>query len=310
MLDLRRMMLLNDLAELGTVTAVAERRCITSSAVSQQLRVLERETGAILFRRDGRTLSLTRSGHVLVEHVRRVMGAVDEALSAVAATQGAVSGQIAVASFNMGVSLLAAPMIQHLRASEPDLQIQVQQSTSAGAVRLLRQGEVDIALTCRYDFGADEPWGGLTGEHLLHEPLVLMAPSHLHLRIRGRGLGALADTPWVTSQRDSGLDTAVIRAGQAGGFVPQVKHRVIGAPNVCDLAATEVAAAVVPRLAVPAHLEGLIVDGLDLGGRTFSAVVREGRQRDPNISSILRVLRVIAADIAPGLHTGRLAIAS
>lgn len=41
MLDLRRMMLLNDLAELGTVTAVAERRCITSSAVSQQLRVLE-----------------------------------------------------------------------------------------------------------------------------------------------------------------------------------------------------------------------------------------------------------------------------
>jgi len=67
MLDLRRMMLLCDLADLGTVTAVADRRSITSSAVSQQLRVLEKETGAILFRRDGRTLSLTRSGNVLVE---------------------------------------------------------------------------------------------------------------------------------------------------------------------------------------------------------------------------------------------------
>ncbi len=56
MLDLRRMMLLSDLADLGSVTAVAERRSITSSAVSQQLRVLEEEAGAVLFRRDGRTL--------------------------------------------------------------------------------------------------------------------------------------------------------------------------------------------------------------------------------------------------------------
>ncbi len=78
MVDLRRMMLLADLADLGTVTAVAERRNITSSAVSQQLRVLEDEAGAILFRKDGRTLGLTRSGKVLVEHVRRVLGALAE----------------------------------------------------------------------------------------------------------------------------------------------------------------------------------------------------------------------------------------
>ncbi len=299
MIDLRRMMLLTDLADLGTVTAVAERRCITSSAVSQQLRVLEKETGAILFRRDGRTLSLTRSGHVLVEHVRLVLGAVDEAISAVAATRGTVSGQIAVASFNMGISMLAAPMMQRLRVAEPDLHLQIQQAPSQAAARLLRQGEVDIAITCRYDFDADESLTGLAAEHLLHEPLVLMAPSHLHLRVRGRGLGALADEPWVTGQRDSGLDHAVLRAGRSAGFTPQVKHRVIGAPNVCDLAATEAATALVPRRSVPAHLEQLIVDGLELGGRTISAVVREGRQRDPNIASILRTLHLIAEENTP-----------
>ncbi|BCJ47675.1 transcriptional regulator [Actinoplanes ianthinogenes] len=310
MLDLRRMMLLSDLADLGTVTAVAERRCITSSAVSQQLRVLEKETGAILFRRDGRTLTLTRSGHVLVEHVRRVLGAVDEALSAVAATRGSVAGQIAVASFNMGVSMLAAPTIQQLRIAEPDLQIHLQQAPSQAGVRLLRQGEVDIAITCRYDFDADDPWSGLAGDPLLHEPLVLMAPSHLHLRIRGRGLSALAGESWVTGPRDSRLDTAVERAGKSAGFIPEIKHRVIGAQNICDLAATEVGAAIVPRLSVPAHLEGLIVDGLHLGVRTISAVVREGRQRDPNIATILRTLRTIAAEIAPAPRADRLSIAS
>ena len=126
MLDLRRMTLLSDLADLGSVTAVAERRGITSSAVSQQLRVLEDEVDAILFRREGRTLGLTRSGHVLVEHVRRVLTAVDEAMSAVAATRDRTSGQIAIAAFNMGIPTLAAPLMQRLSVAEPDLRIAVQ----------------------------------------------------------------------------------------------------------------------------------------------------------------------------------------
>lgn len=304
MLDLRRMMLLSDLADLGSVTAVAERRSITSSAVSQQLRVLEEEAGATLFRRDGRTLGLTRSGQVLAEHVRRVLVAVDEAMSAVAETRDRVSGQVAIATFNMGIPTFAVPLMQRLSASEPDLRIQVQQETSSAAIRLLRQGEVDVALTCHYDFVGHEPPGGLTTVPLLFEPLVLLAPTHSHLRVRKHGLSALADGPWITGPQSSGLGVAVVRAGESAGFTPQVKHRVIGAQNICDLAATEVASAIVPRLSVPEKLEGLIVPGLDLGGRTISAVVRAGRQRDPNIALIVRTLHAIAEDALPERNSG------
>lgn len=296
MLDLRRMMLLADLADLGSVTAVAERRNITSSAVSQQLRVLEEEAGAILFRRDGRTLGLTRSGHVLAEHVRLVLVAVDQAMSAVAATRDRVAGSVAIATFNMGLPTLAAPMMQRLRVDSPDLRIQVQQENTPGALRLLRQGEVDVAITCQYEFVGQESMGGLADQTLMLEPLVLLAPSNAHLRIRKQGLAALADGPWVTGPRNSGLGLAVMRAGESAGFTPQVKHRLIGAQNICDLAATEIASAIVPRFSVPPKLEALIVPDLELGFRTISAVVRDGRQRDPNISLILRTLRTIAEE--------------
>ncbi|GJJ21887.1 LysR family transcriptional regulator [Mycolicibacterium mageritense] len=310
MLDLRRMMLLSDLADLGSVTAVAERRSITSSAVSQQLRVLEEEVGAILFRREGRTLGLTRSGQVLAEHVRRVLVAVDEAMSAVAETIDRVSGQVAIATFNMGIPTLAVPLMQRLSTDAPELRVQVQQETSSASIRLLRQGEIDIAITCHYDFiGHDSP-GGLNTVPLLFEPLVLLAPTHSHLRIRKQGLAALADGPWVTGPQNSGLGAAVMRAGESAGFTPQVKHRLIGAQNICDLAATEVASAIVPRLSVPAALEGLIVGGLDLGGRTISAVVRAGRQRDPNIALILRTLRAIADQALPEAPSEPLGVAS
>lgn len=310
MLDLRRMMLLADLADLGSVTAVAEHRNITSSAVSQQLRVLEDETGAVLFRRDGRTLGLTRSGKVLAEHARRVLAAVDEAMSAVAETRDRVAGQVAIATFNMGIPLLAVPLMQELSSQEPNLRVHVQQDTSTAALRLLRQSEVDMAITCRYDFLGPDPTGGLATVPLLFEPFVLLAPTQSHLRVRMHGLSALADEFWVTGPQNSGLDIAASHACESAGFAPQVKHRLIGAQNICELAATEVASAIVPRLSVPAKLEGLIVEGLALGGRTISAVVRAGRQSDPNISLILRTLQAIADRALAGQSTESLGVAS
>jgi DNA-binding transcriptional LysR family regulator len=310
MLDLRRMTLLSDLADLGSVTAVAERRGITSSAVSQQLRVLEDEVDAILFRREGRTLGLTRSGHVLVEHVRRVLTAVDEAMSAVAATRDRTSGQIAIAAFNMAIPTLAAPLMQRLSVAEPDLRIAVQQETSPDALRLLRQGELDVAITCHYDFLGEESLGGLSAEPLLFEPLVLLAPTQSHLRIRTGGLTALADGQWITGPQHSRLAAALMRTGERAGFTPQVKHRLVGAQNICDLAAAETASAIVPCFSVPRRLEGLVVEGVDLGGRTINAVVRAGRRNDPNVAVVLRTLHAIASEALPAGSGEPLSVAS
>jgi DNA-binding transcriptional LysR family regulator len=300
MLNLRRMLLLRDLADLGTVTAVAERRNVTASAISQQLRVLETETGTILFQQDGRTLGLTRAGEILVGHVRRVLAAIDEAESAVAAARdGGATGHVSIASFNMGIPMLVAPAVQRLGQRAAHLELEVQQTSSESALRLLRQGEVDIAIVLGYEFQRQPSLGGTVTEKLLDEPIVLLAPAEVHMRVRKYGFTALADQSWVTGPPSSGLAIALQQAADAAGFTPRVKHRVDGAQNICQLATTEVVLALVPRMAVPAQHEGLIVESLDFGVRTISAVVREGRRRDPNIRRVIRELHVIVADSIP-----------
>jgi DNA-binding transcriptional LysR family regulator len=299
MFDLRRMMLLCDLADLGTVTAVAERRNITASAVSQQLRVLEGEVGVTLFQRDGRALGLTRAGQVLVDHVRRVVDAIDEAVSAVAATRDGVAGNLIIASFNMGIPMLAAPVVSRIGKLESNLHVQIQQATGGVALRMLRRSELDVAITCRYQFDEQPSLSGLVEEKLLDEQLVLLAPAKYHGSIRNRGLTALADVPWATGEADSGLAIALQRAADSAGFIPKVKHRVHGAQNICVVAATEVVTAVVPRMAVPARLGRLIIDDIDLGVREICAVVREGRQRDPNIKLVLHELHKIVQETWP-----------
>ncbi|WP_072803574.1 LysR family transcriptional regulator [Rhodococcoides yunnanense] len=296
MLDIRRMMLLCDLADLGSVSAVAKRRDISSSAVSQQLRVLEHEADATLFHRDGRTLGLTRAGEVLVEHVRVIIAAVDEAASAVAATRAGTAGQVTIASFNMGISMLAAPVVSRLATRVPDLHIEIQQGSAESALRMLRRGELDIAITCRYEFESQSSSSALSEIALMDEPLVLLAPPNRHAGVRAHGSATLADLPWVTGLAGTGLSSVLQHRADSDAFTPKIKHRVIGAQNICMLAATEAAAAVVPKMAVPQHLEHFVVDGLDVGARAISAVVREGRQRDPNITLVLREMHAIVAD--------------
>src|SRR5919107_679070 len=73
MLDLRRLRLLRELHERGTIAAVADALQFTPSAVSQQLAMLERETGVTLLERAGRGVRLTDPALVLVEHATALL---------------------------------------------------------------------------------------------------------------------------------------------------------------------------------------------------------------------------------------------
>jgi DNA-binding transcriptional LysR family regulator len=103
----------------------------------------------------------------------------------------------------------------------------------------------------------------------------------------------------VAGAPTSGLGLALQGAADAAGFAPRVAHRVDGTQNICQLAATEAASAVVARMAVLPQLESLIVPGLELGVRTISTVVREGRRRDPALRRVIRELHDIAGDSWP-----------
>src|SRR6185436_1411560 len=67
MLELRRLRLLRELHQRGTIAAVADALQFTPSAVSQQLAMLEREAGVPLLERSGRGVRLTDAALVLVE---------------------------------------------------------------------------------------------------------------------------------------------------------------------------------------------------------------------------------------------------
>src|SRR5262245_25990971 len=116
MLDLRRLRLLRELHERGTIAAVADALQFTPSAVSQQLAVLERA---------GRGVRLTDPALVLVEHADALLERAALAEADLAAAAGGVVGRGRIAAFQSVALRIAIPAIEALRTSAPRLRCEL-----------------------------------------------------------------------------------------------------------------------------------------------------------------------------------------
>lgn len=74
------------IADVGTVTAAAEKLHISQPPLSRQLADLEDELGTRLFERRPRGMRLMPAGEVFVAHARQILAAVDAAVVAVRPT--------------------------------------------------------------------------------------------------------------------------------------------------------------------------------------------------------------------------------
>src|SRR5919109_1457634 len=115
MLDLRRLRLLRELNQRGTIAAVADAFQFTPSAVSQQLAMLEREAGVPLLERAGRGVRLTDAARVLVDHAGALLERAALAEADLAAAAGTVTGRGRIAGFESVALTLAIPAMEELR---------------------------------------------------------------------------------------------------------------------------------------------------------------------------------------------------
>jgi DNA-binding transcriptional LysR family regulator len=113
-MDVRRLELLRELAERGSITEVARATHRTPSAVSQQLRVLEREAGLPLTEKAGRGIVLTDAGRALARSAVDVAVALERADSLWAEFRHDPTGEVSLATFPTGGQMLLPGVLHRL----------------------------------------------------------------------------------------------------------------------------------------------------------------------------------------------------
>lgn len=309
MLNVHRLTVLHAVVVHGSLTAAARELSYTPSAVSQHIAALERETGAPLLERIGRSVRPTPAGALLAGFAGDILDRLTEAEAALAALTDGRSGRLRLATFGSAGTGLVPPAVARFRQRHPNVDIQLTLAEQPDALAALRGDAVDLAVVIldleRVGSPPDPvPAGdGLHWHPLLLDPYFVLAPTgHPLADLPEVPLRRLADERLVSGDGNRGCPCAECfqLMCAAEGFRPRFEIEVGDYPTVQSLVAAGLGAAAIPLLGLsPAVHEGVIVRRLvqpALSRRIF-AVARAGRAADPVITWMIESLQAAADQI-------------
>lgn len=100
---------------------------LTRPAVSQQLAILEQETGTVLFERSGRGVQLTLAGESLVARAGKVLELVSEIESDLASAKGSVTGEVRISAFGSVATTFIPAVFESLIREYPQLDLRFEE---------------------------------------------------------------------------------------------------------------------------------------------------------------------------------------
>ena len=302
MLDLRRLRLLRELHERGTIAAVADALRFTPSAVSQQLAVLEREAGVALLEPAGRGVRLTDPALVLVRHAEGLLDRAELAEAELAEAAGSVVGQARIASFQSAALHLATPAMHALARDAPGLRCEFVEAEPEQALPALALGDIDLVLA---DEWPQRPLPRPAGvdRHDLHRDTVrvVLPEDHPVARRHRRALplAELAGEVWTTGHRGTPWEEMTEgTCRQLGGFDADVRHRTNDAIVSLALVSQGLAVTLLPDLVGAKEQPGVVVRSIADGRveRTIFAATRTSDARRPSVRALLAAVRGAAKD--------------
>ncbi|MBT2452228.1 LysR family transcriptional regulator [Streptomyces sp. ISL-43] len=254
-MELRQLEYFVAVAEEQNFTRAAERVHISQSGVSAQIRQLERELGAELFDRSGRTATLTVAGKAALEHARTALAAAGAVAQAVGEVTDLIRGRLTV---GMVVGCTVTPLFDALAAfhrAHPGVEIALLEDNSDRLVQAVRTGAVDLALVGTAATAPD----GLEALTIVSERLVAAVPPEHPLAGADRvALRDLGGHPVICMPPGTGLRTVFDRACAAQGLHPAIALEAGASDAMADLAARGLGVAVLSASMAESYRDRLV----------------------------------------------------
>ncbi|MEH0417567.1 LysR family transcriptional regulator [Streptomyces sp. B21-083] len=296
-MDERQLRILRELGELGSVTAVADALLVTPSAISQQLRLLQRAIPVPLTERQGRRLVLTDAGQALAGAATEVESALARARHTVEEFLDRPDGEVSVAAFHSAGAAFFPLLLRALSGPDgPVLALADEDVTQDDFPSLTR--EYDLVLAHRLDHAP--PWPRtVTATPLLREPLDVAMPADHPLAARGRLTpGDVADQPWIAVHDGFPIMATIEAIATAAGRRPRLAHRINEFAVAAEVVAAGGGLALMPRWTSRPH-PALVLKPLSgvRARRRIDALHRPERTARRAVRTVLKELHRAAQKI-------------
>lgn len=250
MLNIRRLELLLDVVELGSITAAADKHVYSPSGVSQQLRRLEAEVGQPLLQRQARGMVPTDAGHVLTAHTRRILRQMAAAEADLAEIAGLNRGSLTMGTFpTLGGSFLPL-VISKFKAQYPAIDLHVRSSRFNDLIEMLENGQVGMSLLWDYEWNRIDPENFALTTVFEDATALIVGKDHRLARRKQVDMADLADEEWIVREEEHPVVEVLHRSAQAAGFSPRISFHANDYQEAQAMVSVGLGVALAPRTAV------------------------------------------------------------
>ena len=297
-MDERQLQILRELGELGSVSAVAAALHVTPSAISQQLRLLQRPIPVPLTERAGRRVVLTEAGQALARAAIEVETALARARHTITDFAEQPDGDVSLAAFHSAASAFFPLLLRGLAgpAGLPRLALADEDVAQDRFPALTR--DYDLVLAHRLDHAP--PWPRtVAAATLLREPLDVALPIGHPLTAKTLLLPHdVADQPWITVHDGFPLMSTIEAIAAVANRRLVIAHRINDFAVVAEAVAAGGGLALMPRWTAREH-PNLVLRPLGAvhARRHIDVLHRPERTARRAVQTVLTALHHAAAEI-------------
>ena len=244
-MDLRQIAYFVQVAELGSFTRASVVLDVAQPALSRQVRLLEVELGQPLLVRNGRGVTPTEAGRVLLERGRGLLHQVESLRDELARLGGGTRGKVALGMPPTLSKLLTVALVRSAARHLPGVTLSISEGLSTVMLEALVAGTLDVALV--YDL-PQQP--GVALETVFEEPLLLVSRASAGADPRPVSLQELARLPLVIPRRPNTIRMRVEDTLARRGHAPTIAMEADGVDAILGLVADGVGHALLSANAV------------------------------------------------------------
>lgn len=142
-IDLESLAIFRAVVEEGGILRAAEKLHRVPSNVTTRIKLLEEFLGVELFRREGRSLSLSAEGKMLLPYATRLLRLANEAVAEV--SSGKPSGVFRLGSLESTAGSRLAPILSSFHSDNPTVIVELITGTSAALVKRVLNFDIEAA---------------------------------------------------------------------------------------------------------------------------------------------------------------------
>ncbi|WP_347039470.1 LysR family transcriptional regulator [Glutamicibacter halophytocola] len=292
-MELHQLRILRELADLGSVNAVAKALFVSPSAVSQHLAQLRRGFPAPLTRKEGRRLVLTSEGKPLASAAASVASTLAEASARIRTVEQDKNVPINVAGFHSIGQTIFAPPLSLPEGQLPPLHFSDEDVSQQDFPALT--STYDLVLAHRMPHTAPWPKERITVIPLAFEPLdIAIHKDHPLAEFDELSPEQVIDERWVVSRSGYSpadvLETIAALAGKA----PQIEHRVNDYATAGALVEASDCLGILPRFTARKTLDESVtlrpIKGIN-SGRQIDLLLRAEHLHRKTVNDVIEAIR-------------------